>query len=116
MVVLYKVNVDTVLLQRVFPEDFRKEPSRIDMTNRLEELNVCNLGFDNLHRNCSPRPLRCFKQPVSVISYAYYQAVRDEIGMSAILMGSPRSLADHTRPRVLSQTRRSRKAGSLVVR
>jgi hypothetical protein len=53
VVVLYEVNFNPMLLQHVLLEDFRKEAPGIDVTNRLEQLDVSNLGFDDLHGNCS---------------------------------------------------------------
>ena len=54
MVVLYETDVNPVLLQHAFLENLRKEPTGIDVTNRLEELDVNNIGLRHLHNN-----LRC---------------------------------------------------------
>jgi hypothetical protein len=38
-----------VFSQYIFPEDFRKKTARIDMTNRLEQLDAGDIGLQNLH-------------------------------------------------------------------
>jgi hypothetical protein len=56
MIVLYKMNVNSVFSRCVLREDFRKEPSGIDVTNRLEELDVSNLSVSTTCMGTVPPP------------------------------------------------------------
>jgi hypothetical protein len=49
VVVLYEVNIDATVLELFFLKDFRKEATRIYVTNGLQQLDVRNNSFQNFH-------------------------------------------------------------------